>query len=598
VADVTRRSGHLLALAGILVLGLVLYTRLGAAVEVPRVHPDELRYALAGSSLADGEGVRNRGVESGFGPVHAAFLASVLLVAGDRESAYPIWKAMNAFVFVLSAIPIYVLARRLLPPWWSLTSAALCLAIPSSIYVSIVMTESLAFLLVTSTMLAIVAAVEHPSTLRQLAVFSLIGLATATRSQFAVLFLAYLVSLGTVSWLKPSRTSLAREIRRLWPTAAAIAIGVAAVLARGLVSGTSNLLGPYSALWTDYDPLDVARWIVYHTADLELYLGVVPFVVAPIALWRLAQRGEAGDAVAASFAVCFLTLNAAFLLVVGAFSSEPFSFDRLHDRYLFYVVPLWLILFVVWLADGLPRPRTALGVGASAALILPVILPFRQLANEAGVDTVPGALWVWVESQTTGPGLASARLALLVFTVALIAVATFLPRRFAVALPVAVLMVFVVTSILAWNRMIDAPEDAVYAGHLERDWIDDLVPGDAEVTKLYVASPQCGTSTVAWHALILTEFFNDKVGRAAYIGDSFPDGIHPLDRVDLDSGALMLTSGKPLVSDYVYTQRGIELNGDQIASGTNAGLILWRVGGAVEVTNASTNNDVRTAECA
>ena len=37
-----------------------LYTQLGSMVDVPRVHPDELRYALAGSSLADGEGVLNR----------------------------------------------------------------------------------------------------------------------------------------------------------------------------------------------------------------------------------------------------------------------------------------------------------------------------------------------------------------------------------------------------------------------------------------------------------------------------------------------------------------------------------------------------------
>jgi hypothetical protein len=155
----------------------------------------------------------------------------------------------------------------------------------------------------------------------------------------------------------------------------------------------------------------------------------------------------------------------------------------------------------------------------------------------------------------------------------------------------------VATSILAWNRMIGAPEDAVFAGGLNRSWIDDRVAPDASVSKLYVESPRCGTSTVTRHALFLTEFFNDTVHRAAYLGDSLPDGI-PIERVDLEDGALLLESGGPFVSEYVFTQPGIELNGEQVATGTNANLVLWRVGGPVRVTNARTNEDVRTVDCA
>jgi hypothetical protein len=260
-----------------------------------------------------------------------------------------------------------------------------------------------------------------------------------------------------------------------------------------------------------------------------------------------------------AFAVTFVTVNVAFLLVAGAFSSLPYGYDRLHDRYLFYVVPLWLIVFVVWLADGLPRPIVALATGVGLALVLPAILPFRQLANEAGVDTVPGALWVWLEAETAGPGPLSAR------------------------------------ALLA--ALIGAPEDAAFAGGLDRSWIDDRVAPDASVAKLFVESSRCGTSRTTRHSLFLTEFFNDTVHRAAYIGDSVPDGI-PSERVDLDSGALVLESGGPFVADYVFTQPGIELNGEEVARGSSADLVLWRIGGAVRVTNALTNEDVRTIDCA
>jgi hypothetical protein len=594
-----RSRGPLLALAATVVVAFVAYLGLASAVEVPRVHPDELRYALAGSSVAEGEGVLNRGVRSGFGPVHAALLASVLVVTGDRESAYPIWKALNVLLFVLSAIPIYLLARRLVSPWWSVAASALSLAIPSAIYVSVVMTESPSFFLTCWALLAIVLAVERPSVGRQLGAIAVIGLATATRSQLGVLVAALVLSFLAQWALAHDRERFVSFGKRLWPTLGVLVVGALALLARPLLAGESpgDSLGPYRDLWTGYEPLEVAKWTLYHAADLELYLAVVPFAVMPVVLWRLLSSRDDGAAQQRAFGVSFVTVNLAFLLVAGAFSSLPYGYDRLHDRYLFYVVPLWLIVLVIWLADGMPRPLLALGIGVAAALVLPVVLPFRQLANEAGVDTVPGALWVWVEQQTSGPGLASARLGLLVFVVLLVAAVAALPRRLGLVLAGAVLGVFLATSVLAWNRMIGAPEDAVFAGGLERDWIDERVPADAEVWKLYVEARTCSNSTVTWHSLFLTEFFNDSVRRAAYIGDSIADGI-PIENVDLDDGAVLLDDGDPLVADYVFTQPGIELNGRQVARGTNADLVLWRVGGPVRVENARSSSEVRTADCA
>ncbi len=127
-------------------------------------------------------------------------------------------------------------------------------------------------------------------------------------------------------------------------------------------------------------------------------------------------------------------------------------------------------------------------------------------------------------------------------------------------LPATVLVLFAVTSVLAWDRMIGAPEDAVFAGGLERAWIDDRLPADASVTKLYLESEACPTSARTRHALFLTEFFNSTVDRAAYIGDSIPDGL-PIDRVEVEDGLLTLPGGEPLVADYVFTQPGIELDG-------------------------------------
>ena len=109
------------------------------------------------------------------------------VVAADREVAYELAKAMNALLFALTAVPVFLLARRVLPPWPSAAAAALAVAIPSGTYVSVVMTESLAYLASAWTCYAIVLALERPSARRQLAALLAICVASGVRTQFLVL---------------------------------------------------------------------------------------------------------------------------------------------------------------------------------------------------------------------------------------------------------------------------------------------------------------------------------------------------------------------------------------------------------------------------
>jgi hypothetical protein len=183
-----------------------------------------------------------------------------------------------------------------------------------------------------------------------------------------------------------------------------------------------------------------------------------------------------------------------------------------------------------------------------------------------------------------------------VFVVGLLLAMLLVPRRARLALAGAVLVVFAMTSVLAWERLIDAPEDAVFAGGLERSWVDESVPDGASVTKLYIDT-ECG-SALERHALFLTEAFNASVRRAAYIGDSTPDGL-PIERVDVGpDGALLLSPGNALEAEYVFTQRGLELAGERVATGTNAELALWRVDGPVTVVDAESNEELAAAVCA
>jgi len=495
-------------------------------------------------------------------------------------------------------VPVYLLARRVVSAWWALLAAALSIAIPSSISVATVMTESLSYLATAWALYAIAMALERPTVLRQLGVLAATAVAFLTRPQFGILYVTWVGALALLWWIAPwTRPRTRAELLGFWPTVLPPVLALVAFAAK-LASGASasDSLGAYWELWRGYDLLQVGKWFVYHLGDFAVYLAIVPLAVAPIVLWELGRAGRAGSRRAAAFVALFVAANVSGLLVVAAFTSTPWGYDRLHDRYGFYLLPLWLIGLVTWLAAGLPRPLVATAIGVVAALIVSFVLPFHQLANEAGIDTVPGALWVRIEAELAGPGPASGRLALALFVVGLLAATVLLPRRLAlVALPAAVAITFAVTSYFAWQRLISAPEDLVFAGGLERNWIDERLPHDASVTKLYVDT-SC-ESALERHALFLTEFFNSTVDRAAYVSGSVPDGL-PIERVAVSrSGALELSPGNPLRADYVYTQPGVELAGHRLGEGTAARLVLWQVDGPVRVVGAASNAELRRSVC-
>ena len=593
-----RGRTPLLALVAIVVAVTIVYGSASQFVSTPRVHPDEHIYAGGGSSLAEGDGLRLRGEPYELGPVYPALLASVLVIAGDREAAHPLYRWLNALLFTLTAVPVYLVARRLLRPWWSVGVAALSVAIPSSLYVSLVMTESPAFLLFWVAVLTIVLAVERPTTGRQLGALGAIALAYATRAQFDVLFPVYLLALACTWAILPARGQGRDVLRQLWPTLAALGLGVVVFLVRPVVTGTSPLdaVGAYEVLFRGYHPLDIVRWAAYHLADLELYLAVIPVAVSPIVLALLWRRARAGSDRAAAFATVFLAANLAMLLVTAAFASTEFGFDRLHDRNVFYLAPLWLVVLGVWLAEGMPRPRAATALGIGLALVLPMLLPFRYIASDVGVDVVPSALWARLQESLAGEPV-TARKLLVIGLLAFVTAVALLPRRAWWTLPVAVFVVFGVTAALAWERIADAAENRVFAGGLEKRWVDGLLPDGGDVTKVYLVSTDCPASAVTWHSLYLTEFFNRTLERAAYIGDSIPDGL-PIHRVDVArDGRLELGSGEALEADYVLTQPGVELVGDELGRGTNADLVLWRIEGPVRILGATSNADVRTADC-
>jgi hypothetical protein len=97
-------------------------------------------------------------------------------------------------------------------------------------------------------------------------------------------FTSWLAGLAILADRSTASTADAVDLR-LWPSAVPLVLagGVPGARRRS-GSAPRESLGAYWELWRGYDPVDVAKWIVYHLADIEVYLAVIPLAVAPIVL--------------------------------------------------------------------------------------------------------------------------------------------------------------------------------------------------------------------------------------------------------------------------------------------------------------------------
>ena len=231
---------------------------------------------------------------------------------------------------------------------------------------------------------------------------------------------------------------VARRPLRPWlPLYGVVAGGALLVLAAQLARGASisSLFGAYQVVGEEsYDVVDVLRYVFWHLAELDLYVGVIPFA----AFLLLAARIRTLEPQVQAFVAATTALTVWTLIIVAAFASRFAA--AIVERNMFVVAPLLLTGLLVWIDRGLPRPRVYALAAAGVAAVLPALIPYeRFLQLKVRSDTlmiVP--LWN-VQDEVGLPRLDEV---VLVGGIVAAALFFFVPRRYALALPAVVLAYF------------------------------------------------------------------------------------------------------------------------------------------------------------
>lgn len=549
---------------------------LGSRMPGPFIFTDELQYQENARSLAAGNGIQVRDEPYGIVSVlYPLLLAPAYALFDALPDAYGAARAINAIVMSLAAIPAYLIARRVLPARWSLAAAVLAVAVPSMAYTGTLMSENAfypAFLLAAW---ALLRALDEPTLARQLVLLGACGAVTLVRVQGLAVALAALTAPLLL------RLVARRPLRPFLPLYAIAGAGAALVLAAQLARGAaiSSLFGAYAVVGEEsYDWLDVARYAFWHLAELDLSVGVVPlaaFLLLVAVARELEPRLQA--LLAATAALAFWTL-----LVVAAFASR-FA-GAIVERNMFVVAPLLFTALLVWVHRGAPRPAAPATIVAAVAAVLPALIPYdRFLQLKVRSDTL-AIVPLWnVQDEVGLPRLDDVVLAAgLAAGLAFL----FLPRRWLVALPAAVLAYFALATypvVIGKHGMEPAARDALFEGIRtgDRDWIDDAV-GDAEVSVLWTGLQHHFTAQ-------MNEFFNRSVGPVYTLRGQMPGGLPETPvTVDEETGNLERADGSTVDAAYVLVDGSVDVEGEAVEQDALRGLTLYRVDGPLISTTSVT----------
>ena len=318
------------------------------------VFNDELLYTKLSQSLAAGHGLSIRGQHFFFPSPLAPLVQAPVWLLHSMPQAYAAAKLLNAALMSAAVFPSYWLARRVVRPSYALVTAAASVATPAMLYHGYLMSEALAYPMFLCAVAVIVRGVERPT----LWVPVICALAIATRVQFLVLPLAYLLAVAVCE--------RGRYRRHLVP-------GTVTTLLLVVLVGVPGALGQYGeATHIGHSPGALAHWTLTIGSLLPFALGLAVVPGALFGFWAL-RRKPIG---VVSMACTVLFLGQAALIAAG-------EAHRPLERYTFYVTPLVFLAFFAYVERGAPwrRGYTLFTIAGAIGLSL---VSFPGLTGTAG----------------------------------------------------------------------------------------------------------------------------------------------------------------------------------------------------------------------
>lgn len=285
-------------------------------------------------------------------------------------------RMLNAFFWILTALPIYAIAKKILGDGSAVAAALFAIILPSNMYTAFFMPEATYFLFFWALLYVVIEAAEKPSRKSLVIVSIVFALASLIKPHALFLIPAFLV-FGFFKFRDLSRVKTSAVMSLMILASMALKFGLGFLLAGK--SGLTLLGGTYSgAVQSGSGSGDVLRLVTVFTSGfrlapahllaLSLIFGIV-FVSSILTLQRadLSTPKEIGGrdytVLALAVTLNLIVVAALFTTLVAGVNSLELS-NRIHERYYFQIFPFFIILGLWQLKKGIDntalRARLAL----------------------------------------------------------------------------------------------------------------------------------------------------------------------------------------------------------------------------------------------
>ena len=455
---------------------------------------------------------------------------------------------LNALLLASVAFPAFLLARSVTGRAGAgYAAAVLATVTPWLVLSSTLLTENAAYAAFTWSLFLCQRALARPGPGRDALALVGLGMAFFARTQLVVLALGFPlalllheIALERRRYRRPAgrRRATAEVVRR--HRVLALAYGAGLVLAVLLLAagGLGGVLGNY-ALPFRGNLVPDGFWgaAAAHLDQVALGVGALPVVLS--ASWLVTTALHPDRREANAFAALFTVLVPLLVFEVTSFDLRFTPGGFIQDRYLVYLVPLFAVGCVAWLAAPRAHTRTRVVSATGAGVVLVGLLQLAPGKAQVIFWAAPGAAFrPAIADASAWLGVSSTQLAQAVTALAVVLtlVLARAPRLALVATTVALTVFGAAQTVYVLDRYVEPA--MVVSDTAPRDWIDRSVPNGSTVTLV----PGGTDGPVAWWE---AELWNKDVKRELQVDHGKTFTPFPARAASVDRAAGRLAGPQP-----------------------------------------------------
>ena len=549
------------AVVALIVLGLYFWE--ASSRRTPTIFSDELEWSQLSRSIAATGHAAALGEPRPFKSLYAYVIAPAWW-AHSVGAGYAVVKYADAVFMCLTAVPVYLTARMLVPKQVAIAAGFASILTSAMFYATFILPEALAYPVFATVAYLCVRSLAGGG--RRWTIAAIVGclLAIEVRGELAMAGAAYVLAAAVVIVSGPT----GKRVRARWSVAdhagAAVLVLGALVVLNQIVSARS----PEYAVVTQ--AFKHRMWSLGFQAGsaFAIGLGVLPAMAGLASLWLPSRRHDPAWRAFAGFTASALLTVSAYTAIKAAYLSTVFA-TRVEERNMIYVGPLLIVGCAVYFTSRrVWLPGIVLAAGFVTWLVTAYGYQLDYPYFEApgyGIAVMANRSWHWDQPTIrTWMYVACA----VFFVVALLPRISRVPLRAWQGTTVAAALVAVAWSLtgeITSARGSNASANALVANLPKPlDWVD--VASNRDPVTFF--GQNVGDANGVW----LLEFWNKSIVHDWTLDATAPRP-DPTITPDVKSvdGRMHPDPG----TDYVLTSGGVEVQGTTVD--TRPGLVLRRI---------------------